>query len=123
MEANNVKLKHTMTIVWNGDLGNLMAERLKEWLRKEFPEVPAFSVEGVDGRKGTICLDYPYPYKLDELTKDVYAALADGYAQRRTTFTVPEGFEAVRDAEGRATGEVRPKARAADGDPESGGAS
>jgi hypothetical protein len=30
--------------------------------------------------------------------------------ERRNTFTVPDGYEAVRDAEGRATGEVRPVA-------------
>jgi Lar family restriction alleviation protein len=37
------------------------------------------------------------------------AALDKGPALDRKTFTVPDGFEAVRDAEGRATGEVRPQ--------------
>lgn len=29
--------------------------------------------------------------------------------QERKTFTVPPGYEAIRDDEGRATGEIRPK--------------
>lgn len=32
--------------------------------------------------------------------------------EQRHTFEVPEGFEAVRDAHGRATGELRPKSLA-----------
>ncbi|SFZ81617.1 hypothetical protein SAMN02983003_0596 [Devosia enhydra] len=44
----------------------------------------------------------------DTVLTRIQLAEAAAASQKRNTFVIPEGHEAVRDSEGRATGETRP---------------
>lgn len=58
-----------------------------------------------DVKKQALEFGFSAKAEVDKIRSDIATAAA---SEDRATFTIPEGHEAVRDANGRATGETRP---------------